>query len=102
MTQYFTSVESFKMALTVVVDNQAKEYNYIREDMGSGWMPCVGAGSWTENYDVEEDGDGLGVLHLTRYCFEGKSPLAVRREVLTFAQGLAERLNLKRNEKLYL
>ena len=104
MVQQFNSMDTFKMSLIVVKDNQSCEYNYIKEDMGFGWMPGTCAGSWIETYDIEEDGDNNGILHFDCYCFEGVSPLMVRRELLHFLQTIKsqfENINYKHNENLW-
>lgn len=82
MTQQFKSAETFKMALTIIVNPKAKQWDYIRTDYGFGYIPTEGSACWTEKFDVEEDGDNMGKLEYTRYCFEEFTPLAVRKECL--------------------
>lgn len=82
MTQQFKSTETFKMALTIIVDPKAKQWDYIRTDYGFGYIPNDEAAYWVEKYDIVEDGDNKGRLEHTRHLFEAATPLAVRKECL--------------------
>ena len=104
MATNFQNIDNFKMALVIVKDYQANEYNYIIQDFSFGFMPPYGAGSWTETYDVVEDGDNKGTMHFTRYIFEAATPLSVRRELNQFLNSLKaqfENNKVNRNERLW-
>ena len=104
MTQTFKQTDSFKRALVVVKDAQSKEWNFVVEDFNFGWMPPVVQTTWTERYDVDEDGDSKGELSFARYIFEEKTPLAVRMAANKFLQQLKSQLECnkyRRNDNLY-
>lgn len=104
MTQEFQTRETFKRGIIVVKDMGSHQWNYIVEDFSFGYMPPVKAGSWTDHYDVDEDGDNKGELHFTRYIFEAKTPLAVRKEAVRFFQSLVgqfENNNYTINKELW-
>lgn len=78
--EHFNSTETCKRGL--VICESANEFNYMFIDYGSGYLPGDCTGSWTEKYDLEEDGDFSEDLQYTRFLFEAITPLQVRREAL--------------------
>lgn len=96
----FTHENYFKFGLTIITDRDTRDWNFRITDYGFDWLPADWAASWTEKYDLEEDGDFAGERQYTRYLFEAASRLQVKKELLQMLQIYRNRTSRTLNRTL--